>query len=318
MNVSSPGSVGQAGIPNLSRVIFFDGQRLAAGDLNDAATVQRELRWLHNRSLHNLGIGLGFDVGGAKGDRQVTISPGYAIDSQGREIILTQTLIRAVPARADDGRGGPVVYYLVAAYPDDSQVAVLQERQGECGGDGAVRLQEQAAIYWKAKGEQAVEAGLEIVLAQATVLNCQLSAPLSLDPQRSARPPGQPYVAAGATPAGATPWELVSDTSGKTVLGVKTWVDTAAARFGSTPEYQARVDGRRFISATDTSDYILEGTAILSVPDARGFTLTVFLPRGLTVGNLEVNPASLYNPATNLLTAVKDAPWSVVWFGVEG
>jgi hypothetical protein len=307
-------------IPDLSRVIFFDGQRLAAGDLNDAAAVQRELRWLHNRSLHNWGIGLGFAITGAKGDRQVTISPGYAIDNQGREIILTQTLTRAVPARADDGSGGPVVYYLVAAYPDDSQVAVLQRRQGECGSDGAARLQEQAAVYWKAQGEQAVEAGLEIVLAQATVLNCQLAAPLSVDQQRSARPPGQPYVAAGATPAGATPWEPVTDTPGNAVVGVRTRVDTSAARFGSTPQYQARVDGPRFISAADANSapFILEGTAILSDPDAAGFTLTVFLPRGLTVGNLEVNPPPLYDPPARLLAAVKAAPWSVVWFGVEG
>ena len=53
-------------IPELDRVVFFDHQRLTARDLNEAATVQRELRWLHNRSLHGWGIGLGFGVSGAK------------------------------------------------------------------------------------------------------------------------------------------------------------------------------------------------------------------------------------------------------------
>src|SRR5215212_10120473 len=95
--------VGNIEIADLNRVAFFDGQRLAADDLNGAATVQRELRWLHNRSLHGWGIGLGFAVSGAKGDRQVTIGPGYAVDCRGREIILTETIKKAVPARADDG-----------------------------------------------------------------------------------------------------------------------------------------------------------------------------------------------------------------------
>src|SRR5262245_49690929 len=99
-----PGSSIDAGgsidIPNLSRVDFFDGQRLAAGDLNDAATVQRELRWLHNRSLHSWGIGLGFAISGAQGDRQVQIGPGYALDCFGREIILTEPIAKAVPTHA--------------------------------------------------------------------------------------------------------------------------------------------------------------------------------------------------------------------------
>src|SRR5688572_8670581 len=121
---------GQADIPDLSRVTFFDGERLAAADLNEAATVQRELRWLHNRSLHNWGIALGFAVSGAKGDRQVQVQQGYALDCRGREIILTETINKAVPARAGDSQGKPITYYLVAAYPDDARLTVLERRQG--------------------------------------------------------------------------------------------------------------------------------------------------------------------------------------------
>jgi hypothetical protein len=317
-------SVGQADIPELNRVTFFDGQRLAAADLNDAATVQRELRWLHNRSLHNWGIGLGFAVQGATGDRQVQVNPGYALDCRGREILLTETLTKAVPARAGDAGGNPVIYYLVAAYPDDSVLVALERRQGECGADGAVRLQERAAIYWKAQGEQTVETGLEIVLAQATVQNCQLAAPLSLEQRRSARPSQHPTVAAGATPAGSTPWELwtvQSDDGSNVVLGVRTAVDTSEARFGSTPEYQAQLRGPRFLAGSQESDqqaFVMEGTSLIDLPQRDHFTFSVFMPRGLmSFGRTPVNPGWLFDPPSRLVTVVR-ANWSVVWVGVEG
>src|SRR3954466_2133663 len=92
----------QTSIPDLDRVAFFTGQRLEAEDLNDAGAQQRALRWLHNRSLHGWGIGLGFAVSGNKGDRQVRIGTGYAIDCLGREIILAEVTTKPVPARAGD------------------------------------------------------------------------------------------------------------------------------------------------------------------------------------------------------------------------
>ena len=42
------------------------------------------MRWLHNRSLHQPGVGNGYKVTGTQGDRQVTIGPGYALDAYGR------------------------------------------------------------------------------------------------------------------------------------------------------------------------------------------------------------------------------------------
>lgn len=325
MNHGNPPSVGTADIPDLSRVAFFDGQRLTAGDLNGAAGVQRELRWLHNRSLHNWGIGLGFAVRGAKGDHQVQVGPGYALDCRGREILLTEPLQKAVPARADDGHGQPVRYYLVAAYPDDARLAVLERRQGECGTEGAVRLQERAAIYWKAEGEQTVETGLEIVLALATVQNCQLAAPLSLDQRRSARPLRQPFVAAGTTRLGDTPWEAwtISADGVATVLGVKATLDTSVGRFGATPEYQAQLQGNRLINADGTgvegAFLLLEGMTFVSAPSRHGFDFYVLMPRGLinAFGSIPVNPNRLFVSAIELVQLIR-ANWSVAWVGVEG
>lgn len=311
-----------ARIPDLSRVAFFDGQRLEAADLNGAADVQRQFRWLHNRSLHNWGIGLGYAVQGAKGDRQVTISPGYAVDCQGRELILTRTLTKPVPARADDGHGKAAVFYLVAAYPDDTRLTALERRDGDCGAGGAVRYREEASIYWKPQDE-AVASGMEIVLAQAKVQNCRLAAALSTDQRRYARPPQQPYIAAGESTLGATGWELWQSTATPTTpsvtLGVLAKVDTSDARFGTAPEYQARVNGPRLIAGPDGREVLLEGMAVVLEPKRDGFSLGVILPPDQTGINPSVplNPPSLLGDAAQLLKTLNDN-WTVVWLGVEG
>ena len=61
----------------IERLQFFDGQRLFAEDLQALEQQHRELRWLHNQSLHQPGVATGYAVAGAKGDRKVTIQPGY-------------------------------------------------------------------------------------------------------------------------------------------------------------------------------------------------------------------------------------------------
>jgi hypothetical protein len=311
----------QSAIPDLDRVASFAGLRLEAKDLNDAAAVQRALRWLHNRGLHGWGIGLGFAVSGNKGDRQVRIGPGYALDCLGREIILAEAATKPVPARAGDAKGDPVRFYLVAAYPDDADLTVIERRTGECGTEGATRLRDQALLYWKAQGEQAVAEGMEIVLAQAMVQDCALAAPLSLEQRRSARPPQQPFVAAGETVPGATPWEIWEEENGDgtSFLGIQTWVDTAAAQFGSTPYYQARVAGQRFffiqpVPGAPDFPFFFDGLTVAANPQPVGFTLRVVLPINLSVGD-----GTTLNPDELLEVAAETARefWSVVWVGVE-
>src|SRR5438132_12551736 len=73
----------------IERVQFFNGQRLFPPDLQAIDDFNRGMRWLHNLSLHQPGIGSGFAVYGKKGDRKVTIKAGYALDDLGREIVLT-------------------------------------------------------------------------------------------------------------------------------------------------------------------------------------------------------------------------------------
>ena len=123
----------------LERVQFFNGQRLFANDLQSLEEFNRKMRWLHNQSLHQPGVGSGYAVTGNIGDRQVTISPGYALDSLGREIILTETLTQPIPPVADNGSGGSVFYLLTVSYPDDADLKASETRAGICAQQGVVK-----------------------------------------------------------------------------------------------------------------------------------------------------------------------------------
>ena len=116
----------------LERLQFFNGQRRFAEDLETLDSFNREMRWLHNLSLHPSGVGTGYAVTGNKGDRQVLVTPGYAIDACGREIVLTENHIEPVPPVADDGQGNPVYYDLTVSYPNDSDLVESETRQGIC------------------------------------------------------------------------------------------------------------------------------------------------------------------------------------------
>ena len=51
-----------AKIPQLNRVRFEHGQSLSARDLTEMQTNITQMRWLHNRMFHGLGIVSGLNV----------------------------------------------------------------------------------------------------------------------------------------------------------------------------------------------------------------------------------------------------------------
>jgi hypothetical protein len=219
---------------HLERHTFFNGQRLFADDLQGLESFSREMRWLHNRSLHQPGIGNGFAVRGFKGDRKVRVDPGYAIDSEGREIVLIESTELDVPPVAGERDGSPTYYDLVVSYPDDSMLEVAETRAGVCAPRGAVRLREEPVFCWvrlvRTEGGSAtttaangtvvkenlvavdaklgaeIELGLRIVIARAEVLNCQLNRDLSIAERRNARTPLGPHIACGDY--APDPWEV--------------------------------------------------------------------------------------------------------------
>jgi hypothetical protein len=267
----------------IERLQFFDNQRLFANDLQSLEAFNREMRWLHNRSLHQPGIGNGLAVAGRKGEREVVIGPGYAIDAEGREIALTQNVVEPVPPVAGEDDGGPALFDLTISYPDDAFLEETERRAGICRQPGgAIRLQEKPVFCWvrlKENGQplddqlkSEIAAGMRLVLARAEVLNCQLNKDISIAQRISARPARQPYVCCGTTKPDWRPWVFTQPEanllftardSGKLAtasferlrvcpfilpIGLEAEIDTSQCGFLTTPCYSARIDGPRIKS----------------------------------------------------------------------
>lgn len=289
-------------IPELKRIQFFAGQRLTAQDLTDLQDANRELRWLHNRSLHGWGIGIGYAATGERGDTSVTIGPGYAIDCLGRELILTTTVNMTVPATAGNTDGTAAVFFLTISYKDDSDQSALEQRSGVCLPGGTVRLTESPFIQWQQATQ--VRTGLDIILAQANVLNCQLNTDLVLTVRRSAQPTQQPYIYADQISASDLLWAPLTEVA--QTVGITTSIDTSSGNFQAVPAYFVQLVGSRQLSNSTGVQWII---TLPSIKDTtpQGFSLEVYIADASS-GQLSTDPTTL--PTT--------LQWTVVWMGVEG
>jgi hypothetical protein len=320
--------------PFVERIRFFDGQRLFAADLQNVEQFNRKMRWLHNKSLHQPGVASGYAVTGNRDDRQVTIQPGYAIDSSGREIVLTQPAVLQVPPVANDGQGNPAYYDLTVSYPDDSLLKETETRDGICVSRSAVRLREQPVFCWVelvptgdppgsaalavdrqakiASVNRDVESGVRIRLARAEVLNCKLNQPLSLAQRRNAKPRAQPFLWAGRTSTTQNAW-----TSAPTGFGVTVSlaIDTLAAQFRSPPRYFAHAVGDRQVTITLKDNQkkvlVLDGFSRVADDTAVGFTFSLLIPSILLDRSITLDDLSQALP-----DALKQ--WYVEWLGMEG
>jgi hypothetical protein len=303
-------------IPTLERPAFFDGQLLEAQDLGAIYDFHREVRWLHNRALHNWGIAVGLDAAANKGDRTVTVTAGYALDCLGHDVVLSTAQSIGVPPIAGAASGGPATLYLTVSYATDDQLAIAEARAGSCATEGAVRRDEVPLLRWQDPMDVwSVDArfrrGQDLVIATAKVQGCQLVAPLSVAERREARPATQPYIAAGITTAKSTAWSFFPKSG--LALGVETVVDTSEAGFQATPVYSAQVVGARMLNTGTLAD----GFITFDSPSTTQFTLRVLMPRNLGSAPHALNPDALFTPAL-LVSLRDDLGWRVSWMGVEG
>ncbi len=315
----------------LERLQFFNGQRLFASDLQGLEAFNREMRWLHNQSLHQAGIGSGYSVAGAKGDREVTITPGYALDACGREIVLTQNHVEPVPPVADDGIGNPVFYDLTVSYPNDADLAESETREGICMPRGAVRLREAPDFCWIKLGADGqpvdpklkleLQSNMRILLARAEIKNCQLNQPISTAQRRNARLAKQPHIVCGSTDPANTAWQVWMSPN-STPLGLQLAVDTSSANFKTPPCYSAHIVGERFFPGSGggfgTSAFVLDGWVSISNPAATGFTLHFLMPE---LEDAFLNPSDFFNgfstSSPSGLAQLQANGWYAVWMGVE-
>jgi hypothetical protein len=75
-------------MPEIKRVNYFTSLFLKEEDFKDEQSYHIDMQRRHNRSLHTWGVVEGLVVNNVAGQKSVTVSPGSAIDSKGREIVL--------------------------------------------------------------------------------------------------------------------------------------------------------------------------------------------------------------------------------------
>jgi hypothetical protein len=287
-------------LPSLERPAFFAGQRLTAEDLAAAQSYTRELRWLHNRSLHGWGIVLGLAVSGTREEREVKVSPGFALDCAGRELVLEAAKTLRVPPVADG------TFDLTISFAEDAALEQVT-RHGACRTEGATRILDDAALRWIST-DDVLEVGLDVVLARVSVADCAVDE-LSLG-GRDELDRGGPHVAAGQTAPGETPWRLWPSESDP--LGLATTVSTAEGGFATTPVYQARLAGSR----NYRGDTIVDGHPVLNSAGPDSFEFGMLLPKGdsLVSSGLPFNDLDF---DTLRDVARDELHWHVVWLGIE-
>lgn len=331
----------------LERIQFFNGQRLMASDLNSLEAFHREMRWLHNQSLHQPGIGSGYAITGNPSNRQVTIAPGYALDSKGREIILTETHVVEIPPVADNGAGSSVFYDLTVSYPEDADLKRTEMREGICMPAGAIRLREEPVLCWVRLSDNSVDRqpvdltlkdkinnGLFIVLARVEISNCQLKQKVSTVQRRDARPAKQPRIACGLEKR--PKWKEHQKFKPTPIAGValapamySARIDTSSGGFQATPSYVPRLVGPRTGIGNDAQVFFAD--AIINIasdpkPSAQAFTIEVFpvfvcleyrRPRRARSDSQRVTATQMGSPDPVDLRRARDG-WQIAWMGIEG
>jgi hypothetical protein len=306
----------------VERLQFFDGQQLFAADLQAIEAADREARRAHNASLHEAGDG--YAVAGRKGDREVVVQPGYALDAAGDEIVLREPHVEPVPPVSGEPDGQPAFFDLTVSYPTDDDLEEAETREGVCLPRGVVRLRERPVFCWvrlrldvnrklRAVNERhalEIQSGMKIVLARAEVLKCRLNADLAIALRRRARPPRQPVIHCATQAAAWEVWSLPNET----VVGFKAPVDTGPAGFRVTPCYSARISGVRPLLVERPSGggggteqfVLLDGPAYIHEPGTAGFVCHV------PVFSLLENQMDFDERFVDLARA----QWGVTWFGL--
>lgn len=95
------------------RLNYFNSQFLKEKDFQDEQTYHLQMRRLHNQRLHTWGIVSGLEIERIN-NAEISLSPGLAVDRQGREI----SLVENPPNFSVVGFSAGAVVYLTCAYDE--------------------------------------------------------------------------------------------------------------------------------------------------------------------------------------------------------
>jgi hypothetical protein len=122
---------------SVKRVHYFTHQFLREQEFKDEQNYHIEMRRRHNRLLHSWGVADGLEVD-HRGEREIIIKPGVAIDPQGREIVLLDPVTRDLSEFQRDSHT-----YITIGYAENWDEA---DHQHAGGAEGYSRVTEAPEI----------------------------------------------------------------------------------------------------------------------------------------------------------------------------
>lgn len=135
---------------HVKRPNYFTHQLLLEQDFKDEQKYHIEMRRRLNRLFHSWGVVDGLDVQ-KKGEQEITITPGLALDHEGREIVLLSPATRDLSAWSRDSHAFVTIAYDerfleedhhsaggVEGYTRVSEIAKVNEEKTQPNKDGAV------------------------------------------------------------------------------------------------------------------------------------------------------------------------------------
>lgn len=289
----------------IGRIVWQDGQVLASKDLRAGLQDEARHRRLHNHYLHaTWGITIGFDVQFDPGNSRVIVSPGAAVDIEGRDLLLSETLYLDAPA---DG-----VFILAATYEPGPCRPTLQKADF-C--PGLNPNNERASVAWIP--EDAFVIGEQVPLARAQFAGGKIAGGFDQRIRRYAARMVRPHVASGVTAAGSTGW-IDKSIPKVSNMWLQADVDTSAAGFLQKPRYFAalRRDNppRKNVRPGSLNDvaavfgsqptFSLDGPGHIVKPSASQFTFR--MPRGPLPIGIDMTAAE-----------AELGGWTIAWIGVE-
>jgi hypothetical protein len=272
----------------LYRLRWVPRQLLRGRDLRDQLATSDQLRWWHNRALHDpFGVASGMEVTLAADARSVTVQPGVAHDCVGRPLRLLAP--RTLPLAA-----GPDTVILVARTRGEGQLA-------------------EPELVWR--DDRQVDPRDGVPLARLTF---ETGVPVLHPLGSRARPLARPRLGYGSTPADGTPWEPWYVLG--LPIGLQVTVDTRAAGFTDVPCYFAWLQWPKVASSQlPPVFYLFLAAQYVEEPSGDRFVFRVLLP--LAIGPLRVatesSSARERFGAEELLSFAGGQQLSVCWLGIQ-
>ncbi len=289
---------------NTQRVRYYDGQLLAARDLQEDLDCQSRMRGLHVRALHNTwGIALGLGVQLSAGDHLLA-APGLAYDCHGQELLSTDTFDLPVP----DLPAAGLILVITKAQGGD---ASLLPTGSICPGSAFDPTLERPTFLWRQSDQ--VHLGDEIPLVRVYTESQEIHLDLSV--RRYVRPIPRPHIGWGQVEIPLSLlitdsnyyWQVSSGES-QVILGFRIKIDTSEAGFTQTPFYFATSQ----LILPDPLGAVSLFFESVAEPGPDRFTLQLL--------NLPSRASQLENVYARVLTSVRGkqpGQLEIFWTGIE-